>query len=196
MCGACVSRDLDCVHMSKLHTPQKIELLCCAVWLIYVGSMGIGRPTKFTDELAATICVRVAEGEPTRAIAKDLGLSLSSLFKWLDENPSFSERYARAKEVAMEAMADEMLTIADDSRRDSKLIVGHDGEAIEVPDHDHIQRARLRVDTRKWLMSKLAPKKYGDRIQQDLTNSDGSLVGLSLAQLKQRAKSILSDADE
>lgn len=67
----------------------------------------------------------------------------------------------------MDRMAEEILQIADDGRNDTY----EDADGHERTDSDVIQRSRLRVDTRKWLMSKLAPKKYGDKTL--LTGADG-----------------------
>jgi hypothetical protein len=73
-------------------------------------------------------------------------------------------------------MADELLEIADDSSKDKYSIEIGEGVEIEKTDHEVIQRSRLRVDTRKWLMSKMLPKKYGDRIQQELTGPNGAAL--------------------
>ena len=51
-----------------------------------------------------------------------------------------------------------------------------DGGAIVVADHEHIQRSKLRVDTRKWAMARMAPKRYGDRIMQEHTGADGGPI--------------------
>lgn len=109
----------------------------------------MSRPTIFTDELADSICERVAYGESMRSICRDDAMpSMSSIFKWLRENEKFSQQYAKACEERSEAMIEEMLEIADDGSED-------------------VQRSRLRVDTRKWYASKLKPKKYGDRLGLD-----------------------------
>ena len=80
---------------------------------------------------------------------------------WLDgSKPAFSEQYARAREAQADKLAEEALQIADDGRSDTYL----DAEGNERTDNEVIQRSRLRVDTRKWLASKMAPKKYGDKV--------------------------------
>jgi len=105
--------------------------------------------------------------------------------------PEFLKQYARAKEESADALAEEMLEIADDGRNDWMARNGgtdDEGNAREntyVLNGEHIQRSRVRIDTRKWLASKLKPKKYGDRV--DLTNSDGSLTGAD-ALAKARAR--------
>jgi hypothetical protein len=82
----------------------------------------------------------------------------------LSDLHGFGERYARAKEIAAHMLAEEIAEIADDGSRD--YTVTEDGR--EIPDHDHINRSKLRVDSRKWLLSKLLPKKYGDKVDLNL----------------------------
>lgn len=135
--------------------------------------MPAGAPTEYTDELALEISQRIAEGQKTTRVMRDLGFNPSTLFDWLHRYPEFANMYARAKEIAMEIMGDEILNIADDSRDDKRIIESETGDVIELTDHDVINRSRLRVDTRKWLMSKLAPKKFGDRQNIELTGKDG-----------------------
>lgn len=92
---------------------------------------------------------------------------------WLDgSKPEFSEQYARAREAQADKLAEEALQIADDGRSDTYL----DAEGNERTDTEVIQRSKLRVDTRKWLASKMAPKKYGDKVTQEHTGADGGAI--------------------
>lgn len=121
-------------------------------------TMPAGRPSAFTDELAEEICTRIASGKSLRSIC--LGDDMpaqSTVFKWLSEKPHFSEQYARAREVQADTLFDDVLAIADQ----------YDTQA-DKEDPDTIQRARLRIDARKWMAGKLQPKKYGDKVQQDI----------------------------
>ena len=79
-----------------------------------------------------------------------------TVFRWLREHDAFRDQYARAKAESVHALAEEILEIADDTSGD------YDAEGRLRP--ENIQRSRLRVDTRKWILSKLAPHRYGDRI--------------------------------
>ncbi len=94
----------------------------------------------------------------------------SQVFRWLAIHQSFRDNYAIACEARMSAMAEEILEISDDGSNDSYL--DEDGKART--DWDVIGRSRLRVDTRKWLMARMAPKKYGDKILQEVTGADGA----------------------
>ena len=138
--------------------------------------METGRPSEYTPEVAEFICLRVANGESVRRICSDPDMPASStIFKWLSQQPKFAEQYARAREAQMEVMAQEIIDIADDSSKDTE--VGEDGKARQ--NSEWINRSRLRVDARKWLMSKLAPKKYGDKL--GITGADGvGPVGITI----------------
>ena len=123
-----------------------------------------GRPTLYSDELAATICRRLAEGESLRKICGDAPMpAISTVMGWLfdGEHDEFSEQDAHARKAQAELRIDEIVSIADDSARD----VITDDEGKKIVDHDHISRSRLRVDSRKWVASKLLPKVYGDKLQ-------------------------------
>lgn len=121
-----------------------------------------GRPSLYTEELAARICERLALGETLRAICRDDGMpSHTTVLDWTKSNEAFSDQYARSREAGYGLMADELLEIADDGRNDTYLIDEETG--ARGVDHDVIARSRLRVDTRKWLLSKALPKVYGDR---------------------------------
>jgi hypothetical protein len=119
----------------------------------------VATPVRYTAELALTICERMAHGESLRAICKSEGMPPESTVRtWaIDDREGFAAQYARAREAQMDALAEELIDIADD---------------VGKTDED-VQRSRLRVDTRKWLMSKIAPKRYGDKITNEITGKDG-----------------------
>lgn len=110
----------------------------------------------------------MAEGRSLRDVCRDPDMpSLATVFRWLaDENKSqFREQYARAREAMADAMADELLEIADDGTNDWTERRRQDGSSETVLNGEHVQRSRLRVDARKWLLSKVAPKKYGEKLE-------------------------------
>jgi hypothetical protein len=120
------------------------------------------RVTTFTQEVADLICEALAEGHSLRSIcAADNMPSKSTVFKWLSEQKAFSDQYARAREAQADCLFDDILEIADDGRNDSYL----DDEGNRRTDTDVIQRSKLRVEARKWMASKLAPKRYGEKLQ-------------------------------
>ena len=132
-----------------------------------------GRPSDYTDVLALEICRRIAEGESLRSVCRDEAMpDKTTVLRWLGtkENEEFRTQYACAREMQADALFDEALEIADETSED--WITTEDGK--KVLDHEHVQRSKLRVDTRKWAAGKLAPKKYGDRL--DLKHG-GTAVG-------------------
>lgn len=90
--------------------------------------------------------------------------SYSTIMLWLEEDQKLSDRYARGKEAQADYMADEMLDISDNASNDWMERAGKDGDNLGWQvNGEHVQRSRLRIETRKWLASKLKPKKYGDK---------------------------------
>jgi hypothetical protein len=124
-----------------------------------------GRPTLYSDEIGTLICERLAAGETLRTICWDETLpSESTVRRWaLDEAHPFSAQYARARIIGYHTMADEVLDVADDGRNDWVERRKEDGSTYVALNGENIQRSRLRVDTRKWLLSKALPKIYGDK---------------------------------
>ena len=119
----------------------------------------VGRPTDYCPELIDKICDRLTQGESLKTICKDADMpNTSSIFLWLAKYPEFSDKYARAKSAQMDTMAEEIVEISDDRSNDVTV----DEKGNEKVDWECVQRSKLKVDTRKWLMSKLAPKKYGE----------------------------------
>lgn len=126
----------------------------------------IGRPTDYLPEVAEDICNLLMLGESLRSICKRPGMpAIRTVMNWLQRHEDFMQQYAHAREIQAELLAEEIIEIADDSSGD--VIVDEDGR--EQTNHERVARSRLRVDARKWYASKLAPKKYGDRIQHEQT---------------------------
>lgn len=124
-----------------------------------------GRPTDYTRETADIICERIANGQSLRSICKaDDMPAASTVFRWLSLHKDFSEQYARVREAQADTLFDEMLDIADDARNDWMERSGEDNAGWQA-NGEHIQRSRLRLDARKWMASKLQPKKYGDKLE-------------------------------
>jgi len=122
---------------------------------------------------AERICALIAEGYTLRQIAREIGGEShgSAITAWARDDEAFATQYARAMDLRADRMADELLEISDDGTNDWVERQIGDGEVVTVADHEHIQRSKLRVDTRKWLMSKMMPKKYGDRTSMDISGN-------------------------
>lgn len=135
----------------------------------------MARPSGYSQELANSICEKISHGHSLRRICEGEEMPVTStVFKWLSEKKEFSDQYARACKERTIAMAEEIIDISDDGTNDwmeDNYMKGKspgwkvNGEAV--------QRSKLRVDTRKWIMSKMEPKKYGDKM--DVT-SDGKAI--------------------
>jgi hypothetical protein len=118
-----------------------------------------GRPSSYTFEVSEQICEQMAGGKGLRAICSQEGMpDRHTVLKWLNERPEFVTRYAQARECLMDWYAEEILRIAFDDSGD--LII--DGDRV-MSGHHVVQRARLKVDTVKWIMAKLHPGRYGDK---------------------------------
>jgi alkylated DNA nucleotide flippase Atl1 len=118
-----------------------------------------GRPTEYTADLAAGILDRITSGESLRSICKPSHMPAeSTVRKWVVyDREGFSAQYEKARRAQMDALAEDLLEIADAKG-------------------DDVQRARLRVDTRKWLMSKIAPKRFGDRVLNEHSGPNGGPI--------------------
>lgn len=113
------------------------------------------------------ILLEIEKWRPVREVLKDEWTpDVTTFYKWLRDDEEKAKQYARACEIRAENIFDDMLNIADDTSKDIKV----DKDWNEQVNQDNIQRARLKVETRKWVLGKLNPKKFGDKL--DMT-SDG-----------------------
>lgn len=132
----------------------------------------MGRPTVYTREIADEVCRRIAGGQTLSEVCRDENMPpRTTVAQWdIDNRDEFSVRYARARCHLLEHWADEVTTIADDGTNDWIERNAPDNEGWQF-NGEHVQRSRLRTDNRKWLLSKLRPDKYGDKL--DLNNTHG-----------------------
>lgn len=133
-----------------------------------------GRPTVYTPELFEKICDEIATSDIGLVhICKHNGLNAKTFYDWIKADIELSNKYARARELQAEYLADQILSIADDVSNDTII---DDETGRESANHEWINRSRLRVDARKWIASKLFPKKYGDKV--DLTTAGEKINGV------------------
>lgn len=138
--------------------------------------MSGGRPSTYTEEMANRICDKLTEGISLRKLCmQDDFPTASTVYVWLDRNPEFAERYARAREAATEDMLEEIFEIADNPEID-------------------VQDKRVRIDTRKWAMGKLKPKKYGDKQTVDVGNKEGETLKVETPNVDPAVVSALTKA--
>jgi hypothetical protein len=147
----------------------------------------MGRFSSYSDEIAEEICQKLIAGFSLRELCdKDEFPDEATVYRWIAKNDAFREKYAQAREVQAERYAAEIIEISDDARNDWMLRQQGD-DTVVVANQEHINRSRLRVDARKWVASKLLPKKYGDRTElvgaggkELIPETDGSKLALAL----------------
>lgn len=127
-----------------------------------------GRPTKYTKALAEEICNRMHHGETLNKICRDEHMpGRRTVVDWkFQDIDGFSATYARAREALLDYWEDETVDVADDSTHDYYEKQGRDGETIKAFNKENVERSRLRVETRKWMLGKLNQKRFGDKIEQ------------------------------
>lgn len=133
----------------------------------------LGRPSSYTQERADQLCGMLADGMSLRSVCKIEGMpDKQTVFRWIRTFPNFLDQYARAKADSADALAEELIDISDDGTNDWMEVEAKNGGVKTVLNGENIQRSRLRVDTRKWLMSKMQPKKYGDKMDYTTNGKD------------------------
>lgn len=127
--------------------------------------MPAGRPSEYKPEIAEQICQLIADNYRLRQIEQMDGMpARPTIRRWLAQHEEFRIQYARAREELADDMADEILEIADDGRNDWVERQGRGGEIFTALDTEAVMRSKLRCDQRRWLMSKIVPRKYGDKV--------------------------------
>ena len=132
-----------------------------------------GRPSAYSEELADALFEMIVTGQSLTAICQREDMPhKATVYRWLGQNEEFRRRYAMACEYRAEHLGDEIIDIADNGAPDDT------------------QRARLMVSTRQWLMAKMAPKKYGDKITNEIGGIEGSSIPVRVTTDLDRAKAL------
>ena len=141
------------------------------------------------EAITELVCSELALGKSLRSIldADDKLPSASTFLDWIGADSFLAEQYAHARQLAYELLADEIVAIADENYTTDEHGVR------ERLSSEAIQRNRLRVDTRKWMLSKMLPKVYGDKIQTEHTGKDGGPIQLAAVDLRNLSDSELDD---
>jgi hypothetical protein len=125
----------------------------------------MGRPSEYSEEVAERICELLSENGSVRATCEEVGIARTTLDRWTDENEGFATAIARAKRAGFDNRAE----IAVDKAKAG-------GEPL---------RARLAFDAERWYLSKIDPKRYGEKISQEISGPDGGPVMAATASLNQ-----------
>lgn len=148
----------------------------------------MGRPSSYTPEIAEEICERLAGGESLYRICHDEHMpSESTVRAWaIDDRDGFSAKYTRARDLGLDHVAEEVMAIADDASDDWETRVREDGSEYLALNSDHVNRSKLRFEARRWYLSKLAPKKYGDRQQLEHSGPGGEPLKITVERIQGR----------
>ena len=127
----------------------------------------MARPTKYSEKLEDRMLEEIASGRSVISLCReeDWTPNADTWYRWMYKIEGLSDRYTRAKAISSEYHADQILAIADEA------------------DNQTFQDARLQIDARKWVASKLVPNKYGDKSQIDHTSSDDSMKAPTVIKL-------------
>ena len=138
----------------------------------------VGRPTDYSKAKSDLICSLISDGHSLRRICSVQDMpNMVTIFRWLREHEEFSNQYRVAKKESADAMQEDMLHIADEDPQLLSAGDGKDGEGAIVKIDGAFERWRLtRIQTRQWIAARLEPKKYGDKISQELSGPDGKAL--------------------
>lgn len=129
----------------------------------------MGRPSLYSAALASRICEKVSACEAVHKFAGKDGMpNEATIYRWLNEHPDFCENFTRARERQADRMVAECREIAD----------------TEKDKMGAVERDRLRVQVRQWGAERMAPKKYGARVKQELSGPNGGPIEVADASRK------------
>lgn len=127
-----------------------------------------GRPSKYSVRIASEICGMISTSTDSieKILASDERFpSKSNFYMWIQKKPAFQDMYARAKKLQLMVIADELMSISDTPVAGLTIIDKPNGKT-ERRRGDMTRHRELQIETRKWILSKLMRKEYGDRDQQ------------------------------
>lgn len=141
------------------------------------SAQGIGRPTKRTPEVEAEILRRLSDGEPLAQICRDENMpDPSNVWRWQENDAELSQAIARARELGFDRIAADTLEIADDARNDWMERLGDGAGEAWAANGEHIQRSKLRIETRLKLLAKWDPKRYGEMVKTEHSGPNGGEI--------------------
>lgn len=129
-----------------------------------------------TQEQITEICEQVANGKTLRQIAAQFGVTCGAILQWIAADDDYAKQYARARDSAADLFETEIIEAA--------MAVGPETAAAD----------RVKIDALKWVAARRAPKKYGDRVAQEISGPDGSAVKVDVNMTAEEAYKRLLDA--
>ena len=131
---------------------------------------------KNREQLAELVPEYMADGMSMRQSCIKAGLTAQTFLRAVDDSPALAERYAQARGALLDAMVDQILTLAD-----APVPTLENG----ATDPGMVRQRQLQIDARRWVLSKLAPSKYGDRLDVSVSDTRISISGaLAAAQAR------------
>lgn len=131
---------------------------------------------KFSQQLADEICRRIVGGQSLASICDEEGMpSTSTVMYWRHTKPDFKAQYEASREAQADAIFEELLEIADDGSNDWMEVQSAKGKIDIVLDKEHVQRSRVRIDTRFRMLEKMNSKRYGAKVELDHRSGDGTM---------------------
>lgn len=133
--------------------------------------------TKRTPAVEQRIIEGLCDGVPLRELCRQDGMpSWRTVYDWIAADPDLAARIAHARELGFDAIAEDILDIADDGTNDWVERKRQDGSVDIVIDSEHVQRSKLRIETRLKLLAKWSPAKYGEKQTVDVGNKQGETL--------------------
>lgn len=128
---------------------------------------------KEKHDIVSSICDMVVDDKISfnKAVSNS-GISLVTFYNWISKSTELQTLYNYAREIRSDVLFEEIIEIAD-TTEEGTIIETDDSGRTKEKKGDMTQHRRLKIDSRKWVVSKMSPKKYGDKL--DLSSSDGSM---------------------
>ena len=143
----------------------------------------MGRPSEFNQETADKICAMIAGGMSLSKISQQEGMpSIHTVYNWMRVNANFFQRYQQARLDQADTLADEIMSISD--------------ETEHATDPLQIQAARLRVDSRRWIASRLKPSKWGEKASEVVINAGDNVPSISVSFVSPEPRNVLGEVIE
>lgn len=133
-----------------------------------------GRPHTYDEEKATMVLNIIGTGTSLRKACAQVGLPPTTVREWalFDNPPGFAARYARAIQLQLEAWAEDIVEISDDSSGD-EIVTDRGGVSMNG---EFVARSKLRVDARKWVMSRIGHQRWGDRVKSEISGPGGGPI--------------------
>ena len=149
--------------------------------------------------VGAHICSELKKGRSLDSICRAEGMpAISTVLDWVEQDPAFAEQYAHARKIGYALLADEIIQLSDKTHEwvtvqeldpDGRPLLDEQGKPrlkqVLMPlSADVIAHKRVQIDTRKWMLSKMLPKVYGDKVTQEHTGAEGGPIAIAAVDLK------------